>query len=138
MSDRTRTVVATLIVLAALAGIGLTGVLAVTGSDSAADLPDSVDLVMPVSGADVPRQSLVGIDVAEGHDTYLVINGVEVRSAEDGLIKDLGTGLIQFQPGPGRPVESLESGRNCVLANVWDRIEGEQSTQAVSWCFDAY
>jgi len=68
----------------------------------------------------------------------VVINGIEVRSTDDGLIKDLGTGLIQFQPGPGTPVDSLEPGRNCVVANVWDRIVGEESTSAVSWCFDAY
>ncbi|HLU42329.1 MAG TPA: hypothetical protein VKZ55_08035 [Microthrixaceae bacterium] len=138
MGAVTRRVVTTLLVLGSLAGLVVTVSLAQTGSDAAGNLPDSVEQVMPVAGAEVPRQSLIGIDVATGHDAYLVINGIEVRSTDDGLIKDLGTGLIQFQPGPGTPVDSLEPGRNCVVANVWDRIVGEESTSAVSWCFDAY
>ena len=116
----------------------MTGRLAVTGfEDTSGVLPDSVDRLIPPSGAEVLRQSQVGIDVADGYDAYLQINGVEVRNAEDGLIKDLGTGLVLFQPGPDRPIEELNTNQNCVVAFVYDQVDGPSTAQPVSWCFQA-
>lgn len=130
--------IVTVLILGALAGIFFTGRMAVTGFDSSSEnLPDSVDRLIPGSGQQVLRQSQVGIDVADGYDAWLQINGVEVRGAEEGLIKDTGTGLVQFQPGPGRIIETLNPGQNCVIAFVWDQIEGEATAQPVSWCFEA-
>jgi hypothetical protein len=133
-----RRLVITVLIVGALAGIFFAGRLAVTGGDeTSAGLPDSVDRLIPSSGAEVLRQSQVGIDVADGYDAYLTINGVEVRTAEDGLIRDLGTGLILFQPGPGRPIEELNPNQNCVVAFVYEQTEGEDSAKPVSWCFEA-
>jgi hypothetical protein len=132
-------VIITVLILGALVGIGLTGRAAVTGSDSSSgDLPDSVERLVPAPDGEVPRQSAVGLDLAEGFDAYLAINGVTVRTVEDGLIKDLGTGLIRFQPAPGLPIEELDTDRNCVVAFVWDRLEDESTAAPVSWCFGAY
>lgn len=128
----------TALIAGSLVGLFFTGKAAVTGGNEASDaLPEVVDRVIPPSGAEVPRQSQVGIDVADGHDAYLQINGVEVRTAEDGLIKDLGTGLVQFQPGPDKPVEELNPGQNCMVAFVYDETEGPETAQPVSWCFEA-
>ena len=67
--------------------------MAATGDEqSSSALPDYVDRLIPASGAEVLRQATVGIDVADGYDAYLVINGRRIATAEDGLIKDLGTG----------------------------------------------
>ena len=127
-----------MLILGALAGLFFTGRWAITGeNDSSQALPDSVDRVIPPSGSEVLRQAPVGVDVADGFDAYLIVNGTEIRSAEDGLVKDLGVGLIQFQPGEGRPVESLNTNRNCVIAQVYDQREGPESAQPVSWCFQA-
>lgn len=136
--DGVRRVVWIALILCALVGIFFTGKAATTGLDSASgSLPDQVDRLIPESGAEVLRQSQVGIDVAAGHDAYLIINGVEVKSAEDGLIRDLGTGLVLLQPGPGKAIEVLNEGRNCVIAMVWDQLENEKSAVPVSWCFNA-
>ncbi len=138
LGDLPRRILITLVVLGALTGIFLTGRLAVTGfDDTSGVLPDSVDRLIPPSGAEVLRQSQVGIDVADGYDAYLQINGVEVRNAEDGLIKDLGTGLVLFQPGPDRPIEELNTNQNCVVAFVYDQVDGPSTAQPVSWCFQA-
>lgn len=137
-NDIVRRVVITVLIVGALVGIFVTGRMAITGGDETSGaLPDSVDRLIPASGSEVLRQSQVGIDVADGYDAYLQINGVDVRTAEDGLIKDLGTGLILFQPGPGRPVEELEANQNCVVAFVYDQLEGPNSATPVSWCFQA-
>ena len=134
----TRRIVITLHIVGVVAGLFFTGRWAVTGFDDASGaLPDSVDRLIPASGAEVLRQSQVGIDVADGYDAYLLVNGVEIRSSKDGLIKDLGTGLIQFQPGPDRPVEELNTNQNCVTAFVFDQREGPETAQPVTWCFQA-
>jgi hypothetical protein len=139
LGDPARKAIITVLILGALVGIFFTGMYAVTGSDStSSNLPDFVDRLIPVSGAEVPRQSAVGIDVAEGYDAYLIVNGEELRTPQDGLIKDLGTGLVQFQPAPGFAIESLLSGQNCIVAYVWNQVEEESTASPVSWCFNAY
>ncbi len=139
LGDVPRKIIITLLILGALAGIAFTGKAAVTGSDSAtSDQPTFVDQLIPVSGGDVPRQSAVGIDVAEGYDAYLIVNGEEIRTTEDGLIKDLGTGVVRFQPAPGLVIEELETDQNCVVARVWQQVEDESTAETVSWCFTAY
>jgi hypothetical protein len=133
-----RRIIIAVLIVGSIVGIFFTGRAAITGGDEASGaLPDSVDRLIPASGAEVLRQSQVGIDVADGFDAYLQVNGVEIRDAEDGLIKDLGTGLILFQPGPDRPVESLNPNQNCVVAFVYDQLEGPTAAQPVTWCFQA-
>ena len=132
-----RRILITLLLVGVVAGIVVTGRMAVTGTGSTSDaLPDSVERLIPGSGAQALRQAQVGIDVADGYDAYLQINGVTIQTAEDGLLKD-GTGLVQFQPGPDRPIESLNPGQNCVTAFVWDQLEGQATAEPVAWCFDA-
>lgn len=138
LGDVLRRLLLAAIILGCLVGIFYTGRAAVTGNDeSSSALPDTVDRLIPASGSEVLRQTQVGIDVAEGQDAYLLVNGVEIRDAEDGLIKDLGTGLILFQPGEGRPVEALNPNQNCVVAFVYDELDGPSAAQPVSWCFQA-
>jgi len=135
---RLQTVIAVVLVIGAFAGLFFVGRAAVTGTDStSANLPDSVERLVPASGASVLRQSQVGLDLADGYDAYLIINGIEVRSAEDGLIRDLGTGQILYQPGEDKPVETLNSGQNCITAMVWDVLETAATADAVPWCFAA-
>lgn len=136
--DMVRRVVIALAILGAIAGIYFTGRAATTGLDSTSEgLPASVDRLIPASGDEVLRQAQVGIDVANGYDGYLIVNGVEIRTPQDGLIKDLGTGQILIQPGKGKPIESLNEGRNCVVAMVWESLKTESTASPVSWCFDA-
>lgn len=138
VSDATRRALLTVIILGALAGLFFAGRAAQTGTDATSTaLPDSVERIEPASGSEVLRQAAVGLDVAAGHDAVLQINGTRIETAEDGLIKDLGSGLIRYQPAPGLPVESLESGTNTVVAEVWDQTEGRGSAQTVVWSFEA-
>ena len=56
---------------------------------------------------------------------------------EDGLVRDQGLGLVKYQPGTGKPIESLAAEKNCVIAMVWPQAEGEEAAEPVSWCFNA-
>lgn len=138
MAPAKRNLIAAVLVAVAMVGLFFTVRLAVTGdANTSAALPDSVDRLIPASGDEVLTQSEVGIDLAVGYDAYLIVNGNEVRSEADGLVKDLGLGLVKFQPGDGKPVESLIPEKNCVIAMVWPQAEGEDSAEPVSWCFNA-
>ena len=133
-----QTALLTLVVLIAMAGLVFTVSLATTGNDNtSAALPDSVDRLIPGSGDEVLAQSPLGVDLANGYDAFLIVNGVEIKTQEDGLSKNLGLGLVQFQPGPGKPIESLNPEQNCVVAMVWQQSEGEEAAEPVSWCFSA-
>ncbi|MEI7886812.1 MAG: hypothetical protein WCJ04_05395 [Actinomycetes bacterium] len=138
LSDWARKGIITFLIIGALVGIFFTGKNATTGMESASDnLPKSVERLVPASGDEVLRQAQVGLDLAEGYKATLTINGTEIRSPEDGLITDLGTGQVLYQPGPDKPVEKLNSGQNCVIAMVWNELEQESTASPVSWCFDA-
>jgi len=126
-----------LLVVVALAGIVVAVMAASTGGDRTSEvLPESVERLIPASGAEILAQSTVGIDVAEGYDAYLIVEGKEIREGTDGLVRQTGTGLVQFTPGEGRPVTGLPSGRNCMTAMVWKSTEGPKTAKPVNWCFD--
>jgi len=128
----------TFLVLGALAGIFLTAQAARTGTDQASgQLPEAVERLIPNPGDEVLSQARVGIQVKPGHDATLVINGTEVREGSPGLSKDLGLGLIQFQPGADTELGGLLPQRNCVVAMVWRQAEGPDAAEPVSWCFNA-
>lgn len=138
MAPAKRNAIAAVLVAVAIVGLYFTVSLAVTGDNNAsAALPESVDRLIPASGDEVLTQSEVGIDLAVGYDAYLIVNGTEIRSEADGLVKDLGLGLVKFQPGEGKQVESLIPEKNCVIAMVWPQAEGEDAAEPVSWCFNA-
>lgn len=137
LPDRWAHLIMALLVVGAVTGLVVAVMLASTGGDRTSEsLPDSVDRLIPASGAEVLAQSTVGIDVAEGYDAYLIVDGKEIRTAEDGLVSQTGTGLVQFTPGEGRPVTELPSGRNCMTAMVWKSIDGMKTAKPVNWCFD--
>ena len=138
LSPRMRTAIASVLVVGALAGLFFTARAAVTGDNSTSlALPDSVDRLIPDSGDEVLAQSAVGVDLATGFDAYLIVNGTEIRTEADGLTKDLGLGLVTFQPGESTPIGSLLPEKNCVIAMVWAQSDGEEAAEPVNWCFGA-
>ena len=133
-----RNTIAAVVVVGALVGLFFTGRAAVTGNaNTSKALPDSVNRLVPDSGAEVLRQSKVGVDVANGYDAYLIINGKEIKTEKQGLTKDLGVGLVQFQPGPDTEIPSLQAEKNCVIAMVYKQVDGPKEAKPVFWCFNA-
>lgn len=137
LSDRWAYTIMALLVLVAVAGIVVAVMVASTGGDRASEtLPESVERLIPASGSEILAQSTVGIDVAQGYDAYLIVDGNEISEGTDGLVRQTGTGLVQFTPGEGRPVTELPSGRNCMTAMVWKATDGQNTAKPVNWCFD--
>ena len=138
LTPAARNTIAAVVIIAGLVGLFFLDRLAVTGdSKTSQALPESVDRLIPESGDEVLAQNTVGIDLAIGYDAYLVINGTEIRDEDGGLVKDMGTGLITFQPAPGAAVEALQPEQNCVVAMIWDQTVGPKSAEPLRWCFTA-
>lgn len=137
LPDRWAYLIMAVLVLGAISGLVVTFMLASTGGDKTSEvLPDSVERLIPTSGSQILRQATVGLDVAEGYDAYLIVDGKEIKTGDDGLIRQTGTGLVQFTPGEGRPVTELPTGHNCMTAMVWKSTEGQKTAVPVNWCFD--
>jgi hypothetical protein len=94
-----------------------------------------VENLIPRRNAQVPQQSNVGIDLVVGWDGTLVIDGVEIPREQLQLTPEIG--LIEYTPAPGRAVEELQSGENCVTAVIWKVSEGRGvDDRSIPWCFD--
>ena len=116
---------------------------AITGDESTSQSkPSFVERLIPESGSEVLSQAVIGIDLAVEYDAELVINGTTISAEVDriegnGLHKVPEVGLIEFQPGPGKVVESLRKGeRNNVIALVWKRSDGPANKVPVAWTFN--
>jgi hypothetical protein len=70
------------------------------------DRDDAIDALVPNEGADVLRQSTVGIDLADGYLAQIAVNGITIP--DDQLSGDRGLAQYFFSPGPGRVLESLQ------------------------------
>ncbi len=113
----------------------------VTGEDANNARPIFVDSVIPADDSTVLSQSTVGIDVDSRYDAYLIVNDIAItnqanKDDEDGLLKSEETGVVQYNPGPGMRVESLETPKTCITAMVWEKISGPETAEPVTWCFN--
>ncbi|MFN8053125.1 MAG: hypothetical protein U0Q22_16890 [Acidimicrobiales bacterium] len=114
---------------------------AITGSDEASlSKPSYVERLIPASGTEVLSQSTVGIDLVDGYDAYLVINGKKItndvtETDQDGLRKAPSLGTVEYDPAPGRRIPKLDSPRQCVDAFVWKKLDGPATAKQVNWCF---
>lgn len=98
--------------------------------------PGVVEQLRPREGAEVLRQTEVGIDLAPGYEGRLLLNGTEIPEDELRLVPEQNQ--VFYAPGPGRTFETLPSGRNCVTAIAWRSAIGPGPQDLrYEWCFDA-
>lgn len=104
----------------------------------APDRDPAIEGLIPGSGADVLRQSEVGVDMADGYVATLTVNGTPIP---DDQITGGGAGIpslgrFAFTPGPDKVLESLRAGRNCVTVEFW-KAQDPNQTSVYTWCFEA-
>jgi hypothetical protein len=115
----------------------------VTGADGLQDTadrdPGGVEALIPPRGSEILGQEAIGIDLVAGWTGELTLlpgNGVATTLPDDEIERDELNRII-YRPGPGRAIERL-SGDYCLVATIWDRVEGREQTQRVeNWCFSA-
>ncbi|MCO8127381.1 hypothetical protein NHL50_09180 [Acidimicrobiia bacterium EGI L10123] len=119
------------------------GDVSVSGADGLQDTgsrdPSGVEALIPPRGSEILGQEAIGIDLVPGWTGELTLlpgNGVATRLTDDEIEVD-GLNRIIFQPGPDKSIERL-SGDYCLVATIWDQVEGREQTQRVeNWCFSA-
>lgn len=107
-------------------------------SDSKPKVTDSaVEQYFPTDKSpNVPRQSEIGIDLADGWTGgALIINGIPIP--EDQLRRNDPLNQLFFTPGPGTEIEVLRPGPVYAIATIWRpaNSETEADGRQVRWAF---
>ncbi|MDP9419219.1 MAG: hypothetical protein M3P53_03565 [Actinomycetota bacterium] len=105
------------------------------GTTDVAVTGDAVEQLVPARGAQVLRQTEIGIDLAPEWTALLVVNGVEIP--EDQLRRVDAQNQVFFTAGPEMEIEELPAGTVEVTALIWRPVAGETRADAdrVQWTF---
>jgi len=133
--------------------IGFGFVTSVTGDD-VTKLPSSIESITPTPDAvQVPSQTNVVVDLAEGYEGTLTIDGIpfptrrleEFSSANvepgtqvdipPGVLFEPGNDTLTFTPGPGIDVTEFDEGNHTVRVVYWRAEIGEQEARTYTWTF---
>jgi hypothetical protein len=140
-----------------LIGLGLGGFIlgfSLSGSDDSQNLDAAIEELLPAEGAEVLRQTPVGIDLIDGYDANLYVNGVAIPPDQVNVLRDsenpeeaapdasgqnvtnssAAINRFQFSPASGQVIESLPGDRNCARAEFWP-LDDPTNVRSVEWCF---
>jgi hypothetical protein len=135
-----------LLALAAVAAVwGLARAETGTG-DGLGDSP--VQRLDPPDGAQAPRQTSVGAELAPGFDGRITLNGVEIPEEQMEGARDPGTtdpadlaengirpnnrNRVFFRPGPGKVIEEFSRGQIEIIVRYFPEGRPEDS-RTVTW-----
>jgi hypothetical protein len=95
---------------------------------------DLVEQLIPSEGSEQLSQVQIGIDLTNGLDANLTVNGVPIPPDE--LQRRPELNQVFFRPGPDRAVEALEPGDNVVRADIFDPVDPTTIVRVVEWHFE--
>lgn len=120
-------------------GVSVTGADGLQAEGDAGGVRNGVERTFPRDGAEILGQERIGVDLAPSWtgELVLVAQGGEALTLPEDELERNELNQITYQPGPGRTIERL-SGDYCLVATIWDQVEGREQTQRVeNWCFSA-
>jgi hypothetical protein len=145
--------VASLAIAVGVVLIGWAVLRGVTGDD-VSELPDAIERIVPVPDAvQVLAQSQVVVDLEEGYEGRLTIDGLDfptlrmedltdddVEPGEQveippGVVFEPGNDTLTFTPGPGIDIERFDDGLHRVRVVYWPVDTGEDAARSYSWTF---
>lgn len=91
-----------------------------------------VERVYPAAGSEQLSQIQVGIDLANGYDAQLYVNGVLIP--EDEVQRRPELNQVFFRPGEGLAVEQFDPGPNRVRAMIFSIADGRE-VRNEEWTF---
>jgi len=125
----------------------------VTG-DEVTNLPDAIEEINPTpDAAQVLQQTSVSVDLAEGYEGELTVDGVALETIRldelspidaepgeqidvpPGAIFEPGNGTLSFRPGEGTGIDSFDPGVHNVTVRYWRSVEGPDSARSYTWTF---
>jgi hypothetical protein len=115
-----------------IAAVAVVAAFFVGGNDTPQADDRIVEAIIPGNNDKVLQQAEVGIDLQSGWDASLTIDGIAIPL--DQYTKIVPQGRVSFEPGPGKALEFLPAGQNCVVARYWPLSNPEQNFSR-SWCF---
>lgn len=128
-----------LVVVACLVAVKVAFDRTVTGEEDVAHTGRQggvVEELTPANGSHAMRQVQIVMDLTADYDGSLEVNGVAIPDGQ--LLRRPELNQVSFTPGPGKVIEQLPGGRNCVEAEVWRVAQPDQKlTPPIQWCFDA-
>lgn len=127
-----------------------------TGRDSQR-LPVEFESLSPGPGDQVLRQSQIFVDLVEGYEATLTVDGIALKTTRlDELtssgaapkpgaqvevpptaIFDPGNFTISFLPQDGAPITEFAQGRHSVTVTFWKITDGPSKARTFSWDFEA-
>ncbi|MGI9030699.1 MAG: hypothetical protein ACR2HP_12055 [Ilumatobacteraceae bacterium] len=128
------------------------GLLRSVSGDEVTDLPDAVEEIAPTpDAAQVLQQTDVFVDLAEGYEGELTVDGVvlptvrldqiEVEPGEQAAVPagtvrfEPGNGTLTFRPSEGTAIDSFDPGQHNVIVTYWRTDEGRGAARSYSWTF---
>jgi hypothetical protein len=133
--------------------IGFALTTAVTG-DEASNRPAPVEEVTPVFDAmQVPQQATVVVDLADGYEGRLIVDGVEIPTIRQdeignidvkpgeqitvppGAVYEPGNATLTFTPGDEQAVDNFDAGRHSVTVIYWKILDGPGVARSYTWSF---
>jgi len=97
-------------------------------------IPVAFQQIFPVRNGQVPRQDSVGADLQDDYTGVIIIDDKEIP--EDQLFRIVPQGVVRFQPGPGKDIESFEPGRHSIKVVYWKQIESRETAHEYGWQFN--
>ena len=131
---RTRAIVLSVLVAAAIVGIGYAFTLNEEGGQPV--LKDSaVSHVFPEPGDQVPRQDTIYVELVVPYTGVLRIDETEIP--EDQLVRlQIGNSTrVAYTPGPGTETGALRPGRHSATAIFWEAEKTREQARTFSWNF---
>ncbi len=92
-----------------------------------------IQRLIPVPGAKILQQDLIGIDLAPGYEAALTLNGVPLPLDQTYVVPQINQ--TTFKAGPGKAFEVLPAGQNCIIASYWQSAFGPAVSSSRTWCF---
>jgi hypothetical protein len=122
-------------------------------------LPDAIESIDPISGAtQMPQQTRVFVDLQDGYEAQLNIDGLDLDTIDLGAIGDPtntivtprpgeqialppgavfepGNVTLTFVPGEGQPFEAFATGLHTATVTFWKTVDGPGKALRYVWTF---
>ena len=131
------------------------GLLRSVSGDEVTRLPDAIEGINPAPDAEqVLQQTQVVVDLAEGFEAELTVDGVELPTIRldelapvdvepgeqidvpPGAIFEPGNGTLTFTPAEGTAIETFDPGSHTVSLTYWRSTDGRDNARSYGWTFE--
>lgn len=131
-----RRVILSLLVVGAIALIGV-GLSLSKGGDEQVDVAGSVvKQVFPSNGSLDLRQAVIGFQLDQFYEGRLLVDGKPIP--DDQVNVQAVLNIYRYQPGPGTETGALDPGDHTATVVFWEKTKGEKASQQFTWSFTAH